>query len=277
MRTLTILVLISICLPACSASSDASSAAGADAVPVKHGGVVVGSNAGDNGGRNFAAASFYDTPFPDVPCEVRQIASCSVVACKAITAADLASLPKGISPGAISIGGTKYPLSLTQSGDGTYLSREDPGPLPVYSGGEMLTVITTGGVVPQFYAELVAPGAITITSPRPTPADLLLISRSAGLPIAWTGGPVDAVSAEIRVLGPSGSTSVTCQFAGADGHGVVPSEALAALTSQSDRDTTQLDISAGSSTTQRVGEYQVSFTAVAPVSGLANAIPILVP
>jgi hypothetical protein len=131
------------------------------------------------------------------------------------------------SAGTITVTGALVPASISPAADKTYTALMTQ---PLFSGGETLTVTAAGADVPAFTHTLVAPAKITITSPaKPASASpYLMIDRSAGFSVAWTGGGASTV--QIALLGGTGSNlDLSCHFPASAGSATIPASALAML------------------------------------------------
>ncbi len=146
------------------------------------------------------------------------IGPCDVVACSFTSTGP-------VNAGAITVTGTRQPITLATGRDGTYDLFQATAPL--YAGGETITFDAAGADVPAFEVDIMAPHEVHITAPA-EPATVLTINRSRDLNVTWSGG--NAGRLQIVLYGPGqGAESLFCRFAANAGTGTIPMAALAML------------------------------------------------
>ena len=197
------------------------------------------------------------TPLQELPGCTSQVAdggACLVTICSAHAAAD-AGVVSLASAGALDLTGGAFGDAGVQIGAdnlGSYLYNTTG---PMFMPGDTLSVSGAGATVPAFPTQtLVAPGAITVTSPEPGDAGALDIQTSQNLTVMWTGGATgDRVVFTLGAFFKSGaSTSTVCSWDSAMGQGTIPASALASLVGTAQ---------AGGSTAVWYQQAQTSFTA----------------
>jgi hypothetical protein len=97
----------------------------------------------------------------------------------------------------------------------------------LWTGGSPVTFTAAGDTVPRFSGTLVAPDQLTLTAP---PTTLPTLRRDIDLDFTWALAPHGTVrvSMSTNIIGAS---SIACNFAAANGSGVLPATALAELAS----------------------------------------------
>lgn len=120
------------------------------------------------------------------------------------------------SAGTITVLGTRPSVTLTFDG-GSYTQYSSSTPL--FDGGETLYYQATGAVIPPFSAmSVLAPRPAILISPSVLPFQLLTISISQGLQMAWA--PTNPSGTfDVLLLGAGGT--IFCSFPLADGMGVL--------------------------------------------------------
>ena len=184
------------------------------------------------GGGEFTAA-FYGSPLPPPPgCtfEVSDGGPCLVTMCPGHVATDAGAVSL-VSAGALTVTGGAFGdagIEISPGNLGAYLYNTTG---PMFSPGDTLTVSAAGASVPAFATQsLVAPGAITLTSPV-ADSGTLSIDTSQSLDLAWTGGATGArFILELGASFTSGdAASAVCSWDATLGTGTVPAGALAPL------------------------------------------------
>ena len=177
-------------------------------------------------GSGSVGAVFDGTPVASADCQVTTVyGACVVYTCPSDAGA-------GASPGAGTLSFAAPSLEggvSVDAGAGGLYEQALPG--PVFFPGDMLTVTATGDVVPAFGPQtVVAPGAITLTSPT-LDGGALAVPTSSDLGFAWTGGSVDSL-AVLTASGVAGDGSVVvarCSYVGITDEGILPSPVLMAV------------------------------------------------
>jgi hypothetical protein len=104
---------------------------------------------------------------------------------------------------------------------------------PIYSGGQQMSVVASGGAIPAFNEALVGLDNVTLTSPQPAAGGQYTISTSQDLLASWTGGTAGAqVWIYFTNNGPA-QTIAYCAFDAAAGKGDVPQVVVALFKGQS--------------------------------------------
>lgn len=208
-----------------STSSSSSSSSGWIDNPNQSGGVTIFSEKGASG----TYAGFYTTPNAmKGDCTISIEGSCLVRICT--TPDVIGTNPVPQSAGTITITGGKKPLTLIPDAMGNYSSTKDS--LPLWDGGEMITVSGAGATVPAFTMTLTAPVAIDITEPLNqgggTP---MALDRSKDFVLTWTnGGPGSFyLTMYDGMFNVTSKHMLACYFPSAPGTGTVPKAALQAL------------------------------------------------
>ena len=160
---------------------------------------------------------------PAYRCPEQAFGDCVFVSCTPRRPADPLPAPDS---GVISIAGGAAPVSLSPLADGTYDIVTQSTSL--WSGGETLTVSSTGGDVPAFEGEVGAPMRVTVTSPTTDVADWSL-ARDADLTVTWTGGAAGEVVVLFGTMATEDPNEVECHFRANAGQGLVPAAALEML------------------------------------------------
>jgi hypothetical protein len=151
-----------------------------------------------------------------------------------------------VSAGTITVTGAGAPIALTPMtgtlNDGGSAVGYTPALNNQLDGGNVslggaLAIVGSGATVPAFSTTVAVPGSVTLTQPELVDASTFTISRSADLPLAWTGGgPAGTLSFEVEQIASTTVTIVVCTFPENAGSGVVPAAALSYLTPSSNLD-----------------------------------------
>jgi hypothetical protein len=186
------------------------------------------------GGGTFTAA-FFATPIappPGCTIDAPDGGTCEVTVCPAKVPND-AGVVSLASAGALDVTGGAFGDAGVQVGAdnlGSYLYNTTG---PMFSPGDMLGVSGAGADVPAFATQtLVAPGAITVTSPVAVDGGAAIVVPTAqDLSVTWTGGTTgDHVIFTLNAFFTDGSSASTlCSWDASAGQGVVPSSTLAPL------------------------------------------------
>jgi hypothetical protein len=180
-------------------------------------------------------ATFRGAGSPVSPsCRVSTIGPCAVALC---------TEPKAAAPAQELTGGLAGEITVRGPGVDANLSIQSQYPAPGYptasvnrkqfAPGDLLSVTAPGGLgaptVPAFTSPTVAaPSRIVMTMPT-LPGDITL-SRTAALPLAWTGGGAGSVEILVQTSTTQvDSQSIVCTFPAAAGTGLVPAAAMALL------------------------------------------------
>lgn len=186
-------------------------------------------------------------------CVARHVGTCQITRC-----GQGGSGGAAVSAGTITVGATK----LEPRPDKTYPPLFSAG---AYPAGQMVHVEASGGDVPAFSADVLAPTPLAVTTPAGGNLDMRVplpgsLSKSKDYALAWVANQGE-VSAQIyQHWGPSStkpSLFVACRFDAASGQGVIPSAALADL-STGQGPLTELQFNIKSDVVKTVGGYAVT-------------------
>ena len=177
-------------------------------------------------GAGSVGAVFDGTPVPAAPCQVTTVyGACVVSTCP--SGADAGAAPGA---GTLTFAAPSLEGGVTvDAGAAGFYELGTPGPL--FAPGDMLTVTASGGVVPAFGPlGVMAPGAITLTSPDPG-GGAVVVPTSSDFGFAWTGGSAEsaAVLTASGVTGDGSVVLVRCSYVAITGEGILPSPVLAAV------------------------------------------------
>ena len=170
------------------------------------GNVVLTSGAYQNGAMQtlVAQAVFYPS-VTATGCTVAPVAAgCTLETC--------AGEPNGPAPlagaGTIDVTGGFYPLVLDEQTPSTpYAPVVNGGSLTLWHGGEDLVVTASGGVVPAFTGDVVAPTQVTVLTPMPQ-----AVSRASALSFSWFGASAGKLTVDLGDMGASADYYLECQF-----------------------------------------------------------------
>jgi hypothetical protein len=240
---------------AATASSGAPPCAAADAgdalvAPHDMGTVIVEDDSAGQLGGGSVSVAFQPTGTVIAPygCTMTTVGACQTRAlcdlelpddsCNSPNAGTVSLEDRGDAGSSISLTRPNPPNSGPPSlggGGGWYPPHSFSG--PPFVGGDVLTVTAEGGVVPAFFAQLVAPSYVSLIEPAP-PYDggsygNYAIATSSDLAVSWTGGEADA---SVHVVLTGGQNTplpntflVDCAFDASAGQGLVPRAALSLL------------------------------------------------
>jgi hypothetical protein len=227
--------------------------------------VTISSRAGTLSGMTFGEtlvlAGFVQAADGTQPvCDIQTMGACEVIRCTTESAdagapmSDAGAARTQRSAGTITVSGGGRSIELVPGANNTYTARPEMGQL--FPAGTMLTIEATGDSngVPSFSALLRMPSSIVLTAPLFNPTAPTTIPRNAPLALSWTGGTASKVRVE---LGSTPNASVRCFFDAAAGNGIVPADALAAISPGDGL----VVIAAADVRDQRVGEFSVSLSA----------------
>jgi len=149
-------------------------------------------------------------------CTTQQAGACSIYSCTPYTP------PPPRNAGTLTFGGGKIPLAVAPSKKGGY--DQANAAMALYAPGDTVHLAASGGFVPAFALDAVAPGPIAWRT-APSAA-----TRDSAITLTWAA-PSAGPAGIMRVTGRGSSfTSFTCEAPARDGTLTVPAEALAALT-----------------------------------------------
>jgi len=240
---------------AAGGSAAGGSAAGGSAGPTRIGTVSITQDAISAAGQTFYSglllASFFEIPAQYQGCTTTTIGACTVSDCAA--AADGGTPPDGGQVGAGTLtftGLVDGGVTLAPNAMGSYVTSIQA---QLFTAGSTLQVSSTGGAVPAFNGSVMAPEALVLTTPACPSNDCGMISKAAGLPLAWTGGSSGSFGVQLL----SGSGQISCSFPAAGGAGSVPAAALASLSLGAGT----LIVGGSNSTTVQAGAFPVVLSA----------------
>jgi hypothetical protein len=164
---------------------------------------------------------------PFVNCKAETFGACTAYSCPGTPPPGaITSWPPPTSAGTVSVTSGAEWIEMSPNADETYTSKTVLGAL--WSGGDLLTFGTSGGVAPRFAQAMRAPAALTFTAPD-LPVTPATIDRTKDLAFSWTGG-ADGTFMELAIDGSApfsaSSAELRCRYPSADGAGVVPAAAL---------------------------------------------------
>jgi len=159
-------------------------------------------------------------------CTEKSIGPCVLVECGGAPDALASAGTLGFAGGLIPPGTQLVP----RPSDNTYFTQFLNGPL--FAPGDSITVSASGAALPAFSRKVIAPEKVALTAPDCTHLGSPTCGKfdqTQDLPVAWTGGS-GTVDVMLSVSGGTiGSATMHCRLPAADGHGVIPVAALAAL------------------------------------------------
>jgi hypothetical protein len=165
----------------------------------------------------------------NLPCESETVGSCTLQVCD-LTDTDNNPDPSPgtivqVSAGDIGVTGLSQEITLSSDDSGNYAPMT--GMVKFWEGGETVTASAAGSDdVPEFSIELVAPSAVSWTSPELSIAAATTISRGSAFEAAWTEGAEGTITVMLSdAASDDVSRSVTCVLAVSEG-GVTIDEAL---------------------------------------------------
>jgi Trypsin len=176
--------------------------------------------------------------------------SCSVLSCPAASP-DAGAPTPGDNAGTLNIsGGNLTAQSVSIGTNGAYFTSSQTSG---YTGGQTLTVSSTGGTVPAFGpVSIAAPTPIALNLPPAGDGGVVTIPTGIDLPVTWTGGQ----AGDFVFLEGSGTngTVVECTFTASAGQGTIPQAVLSSLSGQ----TGNIFFSQDASTTFTAGTYAIT-------------------
>jgi hypothetical protein len=130
----------------------------------------------------------------------------------------------------LTVSGRASPIVLEPPGDGGLYGLYVASNEHVFAGGEMVSVVATGGEVPAFSAHLTAPAPLVLSN-APFGAGAT-IDRSQPITVSWSAA-TSQVSIVLSAAADGGTTIADCRFTGSAGSGTVPSSVLQLLPASS--------------------------------------------
>jgi hypothetical protein len=170
------------------------------------------------------------TAQPGERCHIDHVGACYILNCWKNQPSDPA--PHWVSLGTIELKrGADVLLTATPMGDGAYPTTSQPGAL--WSPGDNLTLVTSGGDVPAFSQDWVGPDIVTVLSPLPDGGPSVDVHKTSPLVVMWepVSGGVTVTASQMN-QGPEpfdDEARFLCEFDGQAGTGTIPVEALAPL------------------------------------------------
>lgn len=197
-------------------------------------------------------ANFFEIPAQYPGCTNTTIGGCTISDCSA--AADAGTPPDGGQVGAgtltftgLADGGV---VVIAPAANGSYLRQIQS---QLFVAGSVLQVSSSGGAVPAFTASVSAPVSATLTTPACPLSNCGMISKAAGLPVAWTGGGTGSISVQVLTA----TNQVSCSFPAASASATVPAAALAGIPPGS----ASLFFGSTASTTVQAGPFPIAVSA----------------
>jgi hypothetical protein len=220
------LLLVSCALLGPSCGSSAPGPQPGAKLPARQGAVSVMQDFGRRSSSAFFVA--YEGALLDrAGCTQESVGDCRIGACRP-SAADGGgdSTLKGTTfeagPITFDFGTTTW--MINPKADGVYESKRED--IPVWQAGVPISVTAAGGGVPSFSATVLAPDDVAFTAPVYSSA-ARTVPRNAGLALAWTGGGVGEILANVTLQSSTQVVTVSCSFPSAPGSAVIPAAVLA--------------------------------------------------
>ena len=165
---------------------------------------------GGTAGAGFWASGAYCT-------QTKRIDPCTVYTC-------VTTQPATVSGGTVTIAGAAQAITLMPNAMGQYDTFMVANPL--FSGGETITFMTTGAMVPALTKAITAPSKATITAPAkpPTSSPYLVVNRGQDFTVSWSGGGSGKV--QVALNSSMADQRIMCRFDASAGTGKLPSAAL---------------------------------------------------
>jgi hypothetical protein len=218
-----------------------------------------------------SAVFVHESVDPYFGCSKKTFGSCSVrFDCKPVLTQppDDLGLQPYASAGKITVGGLMVmgmamPVELTVMDMGMFAGQYNTFQtfMPMFAGGEALTVSAAGGEVPAFSGQVTAPAQPTVTAPA-MPNGTATISRSKDLSFTWTGGSGQlhfVMTVQPAMGAPSG---LDCSWGVGDGSGTIPAAALQMMPAGSGQGT----LSVASTSSLMAGSWTVQIASTtAPI------------
>ncbi|MCU1279665.1 MAG: hypothetical protein JWM53_3211 [bacterium] len=210
-----------------------------------------------------AGASFVAGVIPSSSpqCTLSVVGSCQAYACivQSLDAGSGGTAPPLVSAGTVTISGGTTTATMTPGAGNIYSASSNTQSL--FAGGETLTFATSGAAAPASSTMLVAPTAVTITTPAQ--AASYTITRANGFALAWSGGGPGSfdftIQSSISSTAPGTHYgSVRCQFPVAGGSATVPAAALAVLPTGG----ASFQVGVSNSASSAVGDWVMNANAV---------------
>jgi len=174
-----------------------------------------------------ASGSFTQTTGSGSMCTTTKDGACAVVDCVAGDAGTTTYFKAGTVT--VDVGNGAKVVTLTQAPQGYYAATSQTESL--FTGGEPIVAKTTGDATgaPAVSLSLTAPAKITLTSPALQVGQKLMVSRSAPLPVAWSGGMVGKAFVVLSATGGGRSVIASCTFDESAGSGTIPASVTGKL------------------------------------------------
>lgn len=155
--------------------------------------------------------------------------------------------------GTVTISGGKKTVTL--SGQSTFTDT-----MPLWNGGETLTIMANGADVPAFTSQATAPSQVVVTAPVPTTSAMptVAVDRTKDWTIAWTGGSAGSVRISLRfnTFQPGVyMTLLDCSYPSAGNSATIPQAVLQQLPQGASG---TIEIGAGGTQNVTAGDYAVS-------------------
>jgi hypothetical protein len=181
--------------------------------PLPDGGLMVSAN---------AAFGYYT----DGDCTQTVQGACTVTTCPNQSERVLGEVPAG----SVTFTGSFLPpagLVLLPDARGHYRGNLQ---MPVWVGGEVVTITASGGAVPAFRDTMTMPKRITITTP--TFVEGQTLRRDEDIVLQWTGGEASAGQLTVFLIGQTSTVRAVraeCTYPVSNGTATVPAAALSKL------------------------------------------------
>jgi len=181
------------------------------------------------------------------PCVPTTSGNCRLYACPTVTPTQKTYFQAG----GVAITGLSMPLTLTYAAGPQMYTDNLTGALWTAAATATASVTASSGV-PAATLNLTAPSLITATAP----AAPYTISKSADLPVTWSGGAEGTVTVSLSSGSGTSLVSIDCDAAATAGTLTVPAAMLAHLGASGG-----FSIAVATDTTQAVNDWQMKFEA----------------
>ena len=202
-------------------------------------------------------ATFFEVSPPattTATCTTSTISECVVTSCSGLTTTTPPPTPVEPAAGNVTISGPGHSVTLHNPAN----SHETVSTQALYwTGGESLSISSTGATVGAFSDTLVAPNQIVVINPYLPQMGAVPISRASGLTLKWQGGNAGQAWFGLTSAGTGASTSALCRYPASQGQAVLPAAALMLFPAG----TAYFSASTTNQHEQRVGTWQISTTA----------------
>lgn len=138
----------------------------------------------------------------------------------------------------------------------------------IWAQGDALAISSAGAVVPAFTANVTAPGAPVLTAPGCTSSDCGTLSRSAPLPVSWTG--TSSVRVNLQWSTEHRAIQLSCDLASSPA--TIDAAVMARLGTTDGGVLSSLSYTSSNTTTFSSGGFAIDLTATSLGKGGGRAI-----